>query len=551
GDRFARGIGGALLFVCTAVLSFEIGEISILSGALILAWIFLVIRLRKEYSNSFRNALERRTIDIDQVRASLRESASLESLILSLRSKSPRQILFTLEFSSGITDDRLKEPLTELLAHHRNDVRAEALRQLAGFSDPALADVICPLAHDDDPTVRLEAIRYICGSIEPEGERGAKQLLQSDNLEFKASLYRCLLEEGETQQTPLRPDEIDEILADNTPKMAPVRRELASALAFAGPDNPLSAKFDRFLSDTDPVVLRRSIASAAHVKRRDLAPRLLELLSRSELRAAVIKALVEYGSVILGAMRDALVDPEKDFATRARLPRVIALIGGSEAAQTLTQQLALPDLSLRYNVIKALGTLRNRDSGVRFDEDFLREQLKNEAYESYIISAHLRALRSENKPGGAVTFLIRSLEDRRRIRLEQLFRLAGLIYPQDDMIRAFHGVISGSPGLRAGAIEFLDTMWTRPDKEMFFGMFESRGDALMSARRLLGIPSFKKEESIANLLDSSDVWLAACAANVAREEKLTAHREKLSALAQSQNQTLSETADRALSAIAP
>ena len=118
GDRIARGIAGALLLIATAVLSWSIGEISILSGALIIAWIYLAIRLRREYSNTFRKALERRTIDIEDVRTSLREAGSIESLVNALQSGTPRQVLFTLEFTSGMADERLRQPLIDLLAHH-------------------------------------------------------------------------------------------------------------------------------------------------------------------------------------------------------------------------------------------------------------------------------------------------------------------------------------------------------------------------------------------------------------------------------------------------
>lgn len=547
GDRIARGIAGALLLVVTAALGWSIGEISILSGVLILAWIYLAILLRREYSNTFRKALERRSIDIEDVRISLRETGSIESLVDALQSGTPRQVLFALELTYGMKDDHLKQPLAELLLHHSAPVRAEALRQLAAYADLKYSDLLFSLTNDENADVRLEAVRYIYKVAPSEGDVRIQSLLRSDNPELKATLARCALEQGQADRAPLSAEDIDGILADQSEAGAPARREIASALGFASSGHPLLMSFRRLLKDSDSQVCKRTISSAALLKRREYIPDLLRLLAQSKLRSSITDSLVSYGSIILGALRETLVDSKTDILVRSRLPRIIALIGGPEARQTLLSQVSINDISLRYSVIKALGTMRRREPELGFDETFVREVLKSEAREYYLLTAHILAQTAVNGQREGAEFLVRTLKDRRRLRVEQIFRLSGLIYPQQDMVRAFYGLTSASSSLRAGAIEFLDTIWIHSEKELLFGILE--GKNIIVVGKLLGIPAFDRDDSIKELLAGSDNWLAACAANVVKEELLGGHREKLKERSSSSYRALSETAQSALDAV--
>ncbi|MBU0983801.1 MAG: MFS transporter, partial [candidate division Zixibacteria bacterium] len=84
GDRFARGIGGALLYVVNDMLHWPVQWISFLSAALIAGWIAVAVLIRREYSRTFRTALEARTIDSDDIRTHLQDVGAIEALTAAL-----------------------------------------------------------------------------------------------------------------------------------------------------------------------------------------------------------------------------------------------------------------------------------------------------------------------------------------------------------------------------------------------------------------------------------------------------------------------------------
>ncbi len=64
-DNLAVGLGGLLLIALTIGIGLPIRYVSLFIIALIFFWILIILKMKKEYVNSFRRAIERRTIDID------------------------------------------------------------------------------------------------------------------------------------------------------------------------------------------------------------------------------------------------------------------------------------------------------------------------------------------------------------------------------------------------------------------------------------------------------------------------------------------------------
>ena len=73
-DRWSKGMAGAILLGITTYLPMQANPalslriLSIPSLVLIAMWVGFVLMIRKEYVNTFRQALERREINIDEIR---------------------------------------------------------------------------------------------------------------------------------------------------------------------------------------------------------------------------------------------------------------------------------------------------------------------------------------------------------------------------------------------------------------------------------------------------------------------------------------------------
>lgn len=553
GDRFARGIGGVLLFVVSNLLTWSIGDISILSGVLIGAWLVLAVRLRKEYSIAFREALQKRTIDLDQVRMEMRDAGAIEVLSQAIEDPDPSRALFALGLTSDFSDERLKEPLLDLQLHSDPRVRSEALRQLRQFSEPEMAVRIYPFIIDEDQRVRLEAIRFICQNVHPDDERGVRTLLASADLSLRAIIFRCELERmamtGKPTKIEITRAGISALLTARSPDAVFARRELSHAIGYVASNHPLAEEFSRLLDDEDLEVRRNTVQSAGRTRRQDLLPLILERLIQPKLRSEVTSALISYGPAILSFLRDRLFDEQSHWKIRIRIPKVIARIGGRDAVNILQSGLKITDVALRFTVLKALGTLRRRDPVIPFSETVIRRAIEDEARRYYVHCAQLVALRESPDAGRSERFLIRTLKDRRSLRFEQIFRLSGLIYNQRDTIRAFENVWSGSPTRRARAIEFLDTVWTRRDKELIFPALESSTDELAAAMKLFDTSAVTRDQALRQILSGDDFWLAATAVQMIKDKRLLEYQHSMIALSKSPYRPLCETAGAALTAL--
>jgi hypothetical protein len=114
------------------------------------------------------------------------------------------------------------------------------------------------------------------------------------------------------------------------------------------------------------------------------------------------------------------------------------------------------------------------------------------------------------------------------------------------MFYAFRGVTSQMRIFRARAIEFLDTVWERSEKRLLFPILERHTDLLVSGLKMFGMKRASRDEALGELLSGQDLWLAACAANLAATEGLHSYRDRIAQLAGSDHPTLRETAGAAV-----
>ncbi|MFZ0390847.1 MAG: Npt1/Npt2 family nucleotide transporter, partial [Calditrichia bacterium] len=79
-DSLATGIGGILLILAIGELGWSVQQIGFLIAGLLVLWILLIFRVKSEYLNTFRLALEKRSIDLDEQNISLQDATVLSSL---------------------------------------------------------------------------------------------------------------------------------------------------------------------------------------------------------------------------------------------------------------------------------------------------------------------------------------------------------------------------------------------------------------------------------------------------------------------------------------
>ena len=511
-DRWFRGFAGALLLLFTLVLHFSVRQLSIVVLVFLAIWLSVALLVRKEYVNAFRLALERRSINLDDVRININEASTIKALSKALAGGNQRQILYALDMLQSVSNDALVENVTPLLRNESREVRLKAIALLDNQKKADVSPEVGALLDDGDPEVRLAAMRYLCGHAEGDAGELLNGYIKSADPYLRAAAVVCMVEIGEMEDRfPVDTGIIDELLSVEGEAGEVCRTYVARALGYPGAGGMRSYLF-RLLDDFSPAVVREAIHSIGLRRDRRLVPELLNKLADKRYRAQAREALSSYGNAILGTLHDYLGDTTIPFHVRAGIPRIVAGIQTQEALEMLAGNLDHTDSDLRFLVVKALNKMRSMNPELVVKREVIHQSFLEETRTYYeILQVLYLHERGRQSPAGML--LSRALEEKLDHNLEHIFRLLALTHGPSDMYSAYLGVVSDKKALRASAIEFLDNLLAKDVKKYLFPIIDRVSvEALISkGRSLFGIGFNNVTEALEYLVAGTDAWLRACA----------------------------------------
>ena len=562
-DSFAGGLGGILLIVFTIYLGMDARAISLMILAFIALWLCLLIMMQREYVNTFRVAIEKRTIDLEDQRVNL-DDASLQAFVSNIMSKgSSRNILYVLHLVESSRNPKWIEPLRKLLLHHSAEIRAQVLQILPNFSGTDFTEDIRPLITDPDDDVRVLAIQYIYKNA-PERRAALDSFLNDERIEIRSAAMRVSAMESRSSgqfrkvfsmESALRQmmESVQEAPGNSDKNF--VKETAARVVGTAG-DPKLFPYLHVLINDPASEVQRAAIQAAGETEAPEFVSVLIRHLDVGGVRKTAREALADYGEAILDRLVAAMTDSNERKSVRLRIPGVIALIGTQPCMDALTTNLDNNDLFLRYEVIKGMGKLHKADPNLKVDESRVTRRILQETDNYYrigaVLSRETRRILPVETEGvkQARRLLIRALEERLDYNLERIFRLLGLKYPPTDMFNAYRGIVSRRDDLRANAVEFLDNVLDMSLKKLILPIVETRqAEAMLDSVIERGTAEQRGEETILSLLDDDDQWIQVCVLHLLAQQKERKASAQMARLMNSPDPTVRETAAYALRAV--
>jgi AAA family ATP:ADP antiporter len=572
-DNLATGFGGVLLIIMISIGGMNVKEISVAIIALLSIWGYLIIKMRDEYVNSFRKAIDKRTINIDDQSVSLSDASLLDSILEHLKGSNDRQILHILDLIENVKDNRIAPYLERLIEYPLPEIRVKALRILSGYDNIDLGEKAEKLTEDKSQDIKIEAIRYL--SVKSGDVASALgKFLNSDDPDVRAAALLCAAREIEENPEIASRFDMISILSEflesvlKDANFADLGNSLKIAIAeFIG--NMEAEEYNyllrELLKDDSIEVLKSSIRSAGRLKSKEFIEYLISHLITREVAVNAREALAEFGDDILGILRDRFYNAEVELKIRQRIPKVIALIGSKKAVGTLYDFLSLKEQRLRFQVVKALNAIRSNYPMIKFNQKLLMKAVLVEIEIYYRLNSVLyilnqRAYRTSRMiPGDgqyhgsrARKLLIQAIQEKMDLAQEIIFRLLGLIYNAHDIYNAYLGITSNRQLLRANSIEFIDNIISPELRKYIIPMLDSLsakslvapGDRLFS----FGIPNENK--AIAFLLEGQDNWLRICALYFVSEMKKETYVSAINHLRGNPDPIVAETAEFAFRKIA-
>ncbi len=507
-QRFADGVAGLLLLFVTRVLNQGQGGVGIFNLLLLGVWLWVVVRIRKEYVVTVRSRItDRPDLSKSTIRNVFDNQVSIATLKSMLASRDEEVLIYAMEMAVAL--GRSNWIRRELVTHPSPRVRLRAL-ELAPLSENELLERV---KVESNSSVRISAILRAAAQISGAGQRGSAlvQFLNSPDLRVRLSALAGLASHPGDLPSGTITKALDRIAADLGPD-SPHWKEVAEALGDIRHPEAVPLHL-RLLQGSDLAVRKAAIASAGRAGHREVVPFLVPLLRDARWGPDARLALREYGPRILGTLADMFKDPTEDLEIRRSIPLVLAYVPQQEAVDILLDGLFDYDGLLRYRAIRALGKLRLLDPDLHFDRQKVSLRLREEAENSLWCRQALAVLYPTD---GSKDLLAQLLKDKISRGRDRVFRLLALLLPPTAAIASLLAVTEDDRLRRAAVAEFMDNVLPGRLREYVLPVIEPTARALRSKQSVRQI--------LEACLRSPDSILRECTADAIAKQRWPEYR---------------------------
>jgi hypothetical protein len=223
-----------------------------------------------------------------------------------------------------------------------------------------------------------------------------------------------------------------------------------------------------------------------------LVPHVIPLLAWDQLAEHAVYALRKVAEEHVGALTDALIDPNQDFAVRRRLVRVFSVCVSQRAADGLMFGLDDARFDVRFQAARSLTEILEKNPMVVIDPRKVFDVVEREAGVGRPVWESRRLLDGITS-SESLSPLDEFVRDRAGTSLAHVFTLLALVLPREPLQIAFRSLQTDDQYLQGTALEYLDGILPARIRERLWPFLEHR-PAVRSAR--------PREEVIAELLKS-------------------------------------------------
>jgi ATP:ADP antiporter, AAA family len=421
-NKFAAAAGGLLLLLFYTVLRIRVEQVSFLVLAFLVLWAALALRISGAYVGVVRKDLARRWEDGEKVVAANVDIDSARLVFDTIQSRERSSILYAMNVFDLVRKDKMTPELKEVLSEKSGELMARSMDSLLDAGGEA------PFAGVDDALSDTELGAEI-GEV------------------FGLESYRQVMGEHlETVAGEGRGSEIE-------------RMEAAKVLGMMRPEPSVVRLLSRLLRDDSPDVVNYALDSAVRLGQKEHVPLIVRQLADARTRRTAVDALAAFGNRILGALVRRLEDRKEDLAVRQAIPEVLVLMGGQKAADALVAELLKGDGAAEPEIIGALYRIRSERPDVVFREKRLVPAVLAQVRSAYRLI--LEGGPGQASGGGLLAF-----------RIKWTFELLSLIYPAEDVVKAYQNICRGTRKSIDYSLELLDNVVANDLKEFLFPLVE-------------------------------------------------------------------------------
>jgi AAA family ATP:ADP antiporter len=445
-NRFSKSIGAVILIIL-GLYHLGIQYISIVTALFILSLIFFNLKISKEYINNVKQKLKIKWRPAEKIVAEKIDVDYAKLVFDTLESKNRSSVLYAMHLFDLIKKDKLTPELKKLISYKSDEVRMSSLGNL--FEDGETT-----LFPEMEDRISNKAL-----------EKEIKETMSLDVYQEVMNKY------------------IDNVLMNKGKDAEIAKMEVAKAIGLMNPDSPLAQKLEVLLQDGSPEVVRYAIESAGKLKKREYVPLIIRHLVKSQNQEAARNTLVEYGMKIIGTLKDYLEDAEQDIKLRKSIPDILARMNTQEAANLLALELDKKDRDVEPEIIEALYKMKLQNPLLRFQEKIIISKIILKIKECYLMLMEMNDLAEDSKKVKTA----KEKEINLTQPLKHIFELLSLIYPQEDVIKAYQNICAGTEKAIDYSVELLDNLLNKEIKMLLIPLIDNitLDDRIKKCKKLL------------------------------------------------------------------
>jgi len=421
-NRFSKAVGGVILLGLiyliqrppfTAMGLSPLVWVSFVSGAFVLIWILLNLRISRAYVREVKTQLAKKWERADEVVAGTMDVDAAKLVVDAIESRTESATLFALHLYELERQNKLTPEIRGLLA----------LKPLGG-SSPGTRPLF---EYDASPWVS----DFEESGVPAEMDKEIREILALDSYQKVIGDYAGQVIEGKTAHAETR------------------KMELSKAIGLMNGRSAIAERLDDLLADDSSKVFQYAAESAGRFKKKVHVPLLFMKFADPRTCEDARSALERYGATIVGALSDYLEDSGESGLVREQAASLLARVGDQEAADALLDALGRGETALKNVLIDALDRVRSEVPEIAFKDEVVRDRFETE----------IRNLGPPRTPSD----------------LLPVFKLLGLIYDHEDVFRAYQNLLKGTKDSVAYAIELLDHTVSQDVKDRLFPILEGLG----------------------------------------------------------------------------
>ncbi len=444
-NRFAKGIGAVVLLAVTIIAGRFYGDeinegniaqyatiVSIIAIVFIVAWIILNLKVSNEYANTVKQKLQLKWERADKRVAEQVDVDYTKLIFDTIESRSRSSVLYAMHIFDLIKQDKLTPEIKKLISYKSDEVKASSL-------GPLIESELTPMISEPDDAYTEDALEKEIGEI------------------LSLDVYQEVMKSY-----------MEKALKDESLESETARMEMAKAIGMMESDSPLAQKLEELLWDESPDVSRYALASAAKLKKKEYVPALIRKLASPVTMEDARTALEKFGIKIVGALSDYLSDSFENIELRRGAASVLARIGSQDAADFLSWELIEGSSEIDTDVIDALDRIRSENPGIQFNTRQIKKKITQEINNHCQDILEFHNLKRKKREEGKIKQLERKFTE----SLMNIFKLLGLVYPRDDIAKAYQNMRTGTKDSVAYAIELLDNILEKEMRDAVIPLIE-------------------------------------------------------------------------------